>query len=97
MLQGRGDTKTSLNCQFVWSFMARNNQIPIHSYFRAGWETIKVFGRMELNRAKTLTASLSAANSDASSPDFSISLALRGEKSFLTSSEEQGGTLAHFP
>lgn len=42
-LQAReeGGGKTSLNSGFVWSFMARNNQVSIHSSFRASCETMK--------------------------------------------------------
>lgn len=59
---------------------------------------MKAFGRMELNSAKSLTAVLSVANSDANPLDFSISLALREKKeSLLTSSEEPSGALLHFP
>lgn len=78
--KGRGDKKTSPNRQFVRSFRAQRTQISTHSYFRASWESMKAFGRMELNSAKSLTAVLSVANSDANPLDFSISLALREKK-----------------
>lgn len=48
--------------------MAQNNQISIHSYFRASCDSMKAFGRMKLKRAKSLAALLTTATTDANFP-----------------------------